>query len=782
MNETEIIPQIQAYIRAADYLSATQLYLQDNFLLKEELTREHIKPRLLGHWGTCPGINFVYAHLNYLIKKHHIDMMFVLGPGHGFPALQANLFLEGSLTQFYPQVKQDLSGIAEISKKFSWPYGFPSHSNPTAPGVILEGGELGYSLSTAYGAVLDNPDLIVACLVGDGEAETGPLATSWHLNKLVSPKNNGAVLPILHLNGYKISGPTMLGRMSDDELMHLFRGYGYEPMIVDDRDHVIHQRMIESLENAYRSIRTIQHEARTNGSYVAPHFPMIIVRSLKGWGGIKDLHGDKIEGNCLSHQVVAPNVRDHEDEIKMLESWLKSYKFEELFNEEFGFAESIKGLAPSEELRMGGSKHACGTACKITDLALPDTDQFMREFEEKGGITSSSMHMLGEYMREVFKANESVANFRVMSPDESYSNKIDAMFGAAKRAFTWPTMPWDKDIAEDGRVMEMLSEHSLQGLMQGYVLTGRHGVFVSYEAFVQIISSMVDQYAKFMKIARNVEWRDEVPSLNYLLTSSSWRQDHNGFSHQNPGFISDMLQRHSDFVHVYFPADTNSAVHTLRKCLMTKNSINIIVAGKTDEPQWLTKEEAKKEVEQGVMVWDFASDENPDVVIAVSGDYLVKEGLAAIKLAKGEYNDLRIRFVDVLELSSLANAGKDTGTCLDYFTYDKPVLFLFHGYPEVVKNILFDNACLGGSDRYSVFGYIESGSTTTPFDMLVRNKTSRYHIVQEMFRVLAKNGRVPFDIADTIIKKYEEKLSAHRVFIKEHGVDPAEIDLWKWAN
>jgi xylulose-5-phosphate/fructose-6-phosphate phosphoketolase len=631
--------------------------------------------------------------------------------------------------------------------------------------------------------VLDNPDLIVACLVGDGEAETGPLATAWHLNKLVSPKNNGAVLPILHLNGYKISGPTLLARMSNDDILNLFRGYGYEPMIVEGDDEAIYHHMEETLEYAYQMIRSIQHKARNEGGVVAPRFPMIILRSLKGWGGIKELHGDKIEGNCLSHQIVAPEVRNHDDEIVMLEGWLRSYNFHELYSEEHGFSERIMALVPDETRRMGGSKHACGTACAITDLTLPDVAPLVRDVSVRGDVNSSSMHVLGEYMREVFRSNEDLKNFRVMSPDESYSNKIDAMFAAAKRAFVWPTMPWDRDIADDGRVMEMLSEHSLQGLMQGYVLTGRHSVFVSYEAFVQIISSMVDQYAKFMKIARKVKWREDVPSLNYLLTSSSWRQDHNGFSHQNPGFISDMLQRHSDFVHVYFPADTNSALYALKRCMASKNSINIVVAGKTDEPQWLTNDEAKHESERGLMIWDFASDQDPDIVIATAGDYLVKEGLAAIKLAKAEYGNLKVRFVNILELSSLGFAGTDstTHTCEDYFTMDKPVIFLFHGYPEVIKNILFDNTCLGGNNgRYSVFGYIESGSTTTPFDMLIRNKTSRYQVVQEMFKTLSKRGAVPMNVADQVIEKYDKKLADHRAYIMEHGVDPVEIDSWKW--
>lgn len=786
MSDQKIISNIKDYVRATNYLSVTQLYLRDNFFLKEPLKREHIKPRLLGHWGTCPGINFVYAQLNYLIKKYDIDMMFVLGPGHGFPALQANLFLEGSITQFYPSIKRDNAGIAEISKKFSWPYGFPSHSSPTAPGAILEGGELGYSLSTSYGAVMDNPDLIVACLVGDGEAETGPLATSWQLNKIVGPKNNGAVLPILHLNGYKISGPTFLARMSDEEITNLFKGYGYEPIIVEGEGDEIYEKMNDALEYSYKKIRDIQHKARNEGDVVAPHFPMIILRSLKGWTGIKELHGEKIEGNCLSHQIVAPNIHDHEDEIRMLEDWLKSYKFDELYNEEKGFSESVMSLVPDEDHRMGGSKHACGTACKITDLTLPNTSNFMKNFERRGEAKASSMKVLGEYMGEIFKQNDDLKNFRVMSPDESYSNKIEAVFNATKRAFVWPIKEWDRDMAQDGRVMEMLSEHSLQGLMQGYVLTGRHSVFVSYEAFVQIISSMVDQYAKFMKVARKIEWRDDVPSLNYILTSSSWRQDHNGFSHQNPGFISDMLQRHGDFINVYFPVDANSSIHTLNKCMESKNSINIVIASKTDEPQWLTNEEAKYELDHGLMIWDFASDQEPDIVIAATGDYLSKESLAAIKIAKSEHPGLKIRFVNVLELSSIGFGSIDSlshHTCEDYFTQDKPVIFLFHGYPEVIKNILFDNTCMGGDGgRYSVHGYIESGSTTTPFDMLVRNKISRYQVVQEMFKTLSKNGVVSMNEADKVIEKYEKKLVEHREYIKEHSIDPPEIDSWKWND
>lgn len=785
---------IEKYVRAANYISAAQIYLRDNFLLREPLRPEHIKPRLLGHWGTCPGINFIYANLQALIKKHSAEILFVLGPGHGFPALQANLFIEGTLGKFYPEAKNDLNGFSYVVRKFSWPYGFPSHSNPGTPGVILEGGELGYALSTAYGAALDNPNLIVAAVIGDGEAETGPTATAWHLNKFLDPKTNGAVLPILHLNGYKISGPTVFGRMSDKELKNLFTGYGYEPRIVEGKN--VYEKMAVALEECYGEIREIQEKARRDEAVVAPRFPMVILKTPKGWTGIKKLHGQKIEGNCLSHQVVAPKAKESRVELKALEKWLRSYKFEELFSPESGFTDDIKTLLPPPELRMGESRHAHGGSAVTIPLNLPDVVSFTKEVEVPGAHGSSSMHRAGEYLREVFAQNEN--NFRLFSPDETYSNKLDAVFAKTSRAFLWPIKKWDKDLTPSGRVIEMLSEHSLQGLAQGYVLTGHHAVLASYEAFIQIVSSMVDQYVKFMKVAREISFRGEVPSLNYILTSSGWRQEHNGFSHQNPGFIDNILEKHGCFIHVYFPPDANSTVVVLKKALQSRNEINVIVAGKTHEARWLTPVQAEKELVRGLMVWDFASDDNPDIVLSAAGDYLTREALAAIDLAKQENPAIRIRFVNILELSALGLGNAECRVPLhdfeDYFTKDKPVIFNFHGYPETLKQVLFDHIHEGdpssraehatglGGNRFSVHGYLENGSTTTPFDMHVRNGTSRYHLVKEIFQTLERRGVVLPDAARAVAEKYDGKLAAHRKYIEKNGVDPEEIANWKWPS
>ncbi len=773
------IEAIKKYVRAANYLSAAQIYLKDNFLTERKLKFDDIKPRLLGHWGTCPGINFVYANLNNLIRKHNTEMIFVLGPGHGFPAIQANLFMEGTLAKYYPDATPDLNGLGYIMKNFSWPYGFPSHSNPGAPGVILEGGELGYSLSTSYGAVLDNPDLIAVCLVGDGEAETGPTATAWHLNKFVSPKNNGAVLPILHLNGYKISGPTIFGRMSNKELKSLFFGYGYEPIIVDGKDP--YAKMVDAMESSYQMIRKIQKQAREGGGVVAPRFPMIILKTLKGWTGIKKLHDKKMEGNFASHQVVGPNAKTDKTELTALNKWLRSYNFGELFGDLEGFSNEIKQLVPPPHLRMGDSKHTMGGKAVRHDLIMPSAEKFAEEAEVPGTIGSSSMRRAGEFLNEVFKLNKD--NFRLMSPDETYSNKLDKVFETTSRAFVWPIEEWDKDLKPEGRVMEMLSEHSLQGLLQGYVLTGRHGVFASYEAFVQVVASMVDQYAKFLKVARETAWRGDIASLNYILTSSGWRQEHNGFSHQNPGFISNVLMKQGCFVHVYFPPDGNTTLAVLERCLASKNEINIIVAGKTQEPRWLTPEMAKKELVTGVAIWEFASDSDPDIVFSAVGDYLTKEALAGIDILKSELPDVRVRFVNILELSSLGIGNAECRVPIvfdEYFTADKPVIFNFHGYPENLKMILFDK--MSDKRKFFVHGYTENGSTTTPFDMHVRNRTSRYHLVQEAVGELTRLGKIEKNRAENIISKYDKKLADHSVFIREHGVDPDEIENWVWSR
>jgi len=776
------VENIKKYVRAANYISAVQIYLRDNFLLENKLSPEDIKPRLLGHWGTCPGINFLYANLNYLIKKHSIDMMFVLGPGHGFPALQANLYLEGTLQKFYSNATSSQDGLGYLASNFSWPYGFPSHSNPGAPGVILEGGELGYSLSTSYGAVLDNPDLIVTCLIGDGEAETGPTGTAWHLNKFVDPAGNGAVLPVLHLNGYKISGPTVLGRMSNRELKSLFYGYGYEPFIVEGADKVIYGKMVATLETAYQKIRTIQTQARSGQPVVSPRLPMIILRTPKGWTGIKKLKGEKIEGNALAHQVVAPLAKTDKSELKAVEKWLRSYKFEELFSSGDGFNDEIKSLIPDEGFKMGSNKHAFGG--EVTkDLVLPKDEEFMEDASVPGTIGSSSMVRTGLYLNEVFKLNKNQANFRLFSPDETYSNKLHTVFQTTARAFTWPIKEWDKDMTPSGRVIEMLSEHSLQGLMQGYALTGRYGIFATYEAFVQIVSSMMDQYAKFLKQAREFPWRGDVPSVNYILTASGWRQEHNGFSHQNPGFIDDILQKNGCYTHVYFPPDGNTTLAVLERCLTSKNGINVIVAGKTLEPRWLTPELAQRQLEQGMMIWNFASKDNPDIVFSSAGEYLTKEALAAIDAIKNHTPEVRIRFVSILELTSIGIGNAECRIPLDFdefFTHDKPVIFNFHGYPQTLKQILFDTG--EKSERFSVHGYIENGSTTTPFDMHIRNETSRYHLVIDAYEKLAKNGVVEQNKADDIIAQYKTKIKQHGEFIRQNGVDPEEIEQWQWTK
>lgn len=777
------IEGIRKYVRATDYLSAIQIYLQDNFLLEDPLREEHIKSRLLGHWGTCPGINFVYAHLNRAIIEHDLNMAFVLGPGHGFPAIQANLFLEGTLSKYERDVSRNAQGIAHMSKQFSWPYGFPSHSNPTAPGVILEGGELGYSLSTSYGAILDNPDLIVTCLVGDGEAETGPTAAAWHLNKLIDPVHNGAVLPILHVNGYKISGPTFFGRMNDVELTNLFRGYGYEPHIVDAyAEGDVHERMIKTLDSAINAIRFTQHCAREGNLHEPPRWPMIILKTPKGWHSISELRGERIEDNHLSHQVIAINAKSDHEEFRALENWLKSYEFNKLFDGQ-KFDEDIEALVPVIVKPMGNNPHTMGGAPAYKPLTLPSLESYGKASGKICNNEYSSMEMMGEYLRDVMSANMGERNIRLFSPDETYSNKLGKVFEVTKRAFVWPHRPWDKDIAWDGRVLEILSEHSLQGMMQGYVLTGRHGMFVSYEAFVQIVSSMADQYAKFLSIARDVDWRGDVPSLNYVLTSSQWRQEHNGFSHQNPGFIDDLLQRQGCFVNIYFPADANTTLAVTERVLASKNEINAIVVGKRPMPCWRSLEEAKSDIESGINIWDFASEDDPHMVFSAVGDYLTNETLAAMYLVKKEIPDLKMRFVNITTLSALG-IGDESCRVLPhdidyYFTKDKKVTVNFHGYPQTLKQVLFDYGIT--SDRFTIHGYEERGSTTTPFDMQVRNKTDRYHLAMEAFEVAEQEGVIKKEIADKLTEEYEKKLDYHKKFIIDRGVDPEELDDWKWT-
>ncbi len=779
---------LSKYIRAADYLSAIQIYLQANFLLEQPLTPADIKARLLGHWGTCPGINFTYAHLNRAIIAHDLDMLFVLGPGHGFPAIQANLFLEGTLSQYYDRIPRNRTGLAVMAGEFSWPYGFPSHSNPEAPGVILEGGELGYSLATSYGAILDNPSLIAACLVGDGEAETGPTATAWHLNKLIDPATNGAVLPILHLNGYKISGPTFFGRMSDEELLALFTGYGYEPHIVDAyTEEDVHARMATVLDAAVSAIRFTQHCAREGTLQNPPKWPMIILRTPKGWHSIPELDGKRITDNHTSHQVIAEFAKTNEEHRAALEEWLRSYHFAELFDGE-RFVDEIESLVPRQERRMGNTPYARGGAPYHVPLNLPPLQDYAAtatcNLDDPICGMESSMEKIGAYLRDIMKANEGARNVRLMSPDETYSNKIHAVFEYTTRSFVWPRRDWDKDLSHDGRVLEMLSEHSLQGLLQGYVLTGRHGVLVSYEAFAQIISSMTDQYAKFLKIARTVPWRGAVSSLNYILTSTGWRQEHNGFSHQNPGFIDGVLQRQSDFTNVYFPADANLALASFHRMMGSEEEINVMVAEKRPLPIWRSAADAASDIEKGIAIWDFASDEDPHMVFASAGDYPTQEVLAAISLVRKEIPAFRMRYINI---NTLSGGGLGNSKSLvqkhefaDYFTSDRPVRINFHGYPQTIKQILFDYGC--DASRFTVHGYEESGSTTTAFDMMVRNHVDRFHLAMEAFAIAEDQGVVTAAEAKRLRELYEGKLADHREYIIAHGDDPIEITNWSWQS
>lgn len=778
----QAIDNIQKYVRASNYLTVTQIYLQDNFLLEKPLEAKHIKQRLFGHWGTCPGINFVYGHLNYLVKKHKQSTIFVLGPGHGFPALQANLFLEGTLKKYYKEATLDKKGIAYVSKFFSWPYGVSSHSNPEAPGLILEGGELGYSLSTAYGAILDNPDLLAVCMIGDGEAETGSIATAWHINKLIDPSTNGAVLPILHINGYKISGPTIFGRMSDEELKALFTGYGYEPFFVKEGDD-IYTKMMDTLEICLQRIKSIQKNARVNGKRLKPRFPVILLQTSKGWTGVKMLRDQKVEGNILSHQVVAPNARKDEYELSAIESWLKSYNFQDLFSTKTGFSPEIFSILPDEKQRIGNNPHVFGKK-SYKKLKLPKNNEFAVSIKAPGQLGSQSMKKVGEYLAEVFKLNEKEKIFRLMSPDETYSNRLDAVFSVTKRAFVWPKDPNDKHMAEDGRVMEILSENSLQGLAQGYILTGRHAVFTTYEAFAQIFSSMTHQYEKFLKVARTLSWRGDIASMNYMLSSVLWRQEHNGFTHQNPSFISGMLEKHDCRISVYFPIDDNSMIACLSVCLASTNGINTIVAGKTVEPRWVSIEQAEQTLKNGgIAVWDFVSSDNPDIVFVGIGDYMTREVLAAIEMLILSVPEIKIRFVNILKLSGKCSCTDayhpQIPDAKRYLTDDKPVIINYHGYPENIAPMLLG---IKNAERFSIHGYCEQGGTTTPFDMHVRNETSRYHLAIDALQKMKERGVVDHKRADSFIAKYRDILEQHKLYITTYGADPIEFEEWHWDS
>lgn len=782
---------LDLYLRYTNYIGAAQLYLKQNCLLRNELKQSDIKDRILGHWGTVPGLNFIYAHLNYLVQKHELNMMFIAGPGHGAPAVIANLFAEGSLREYYPDLRLDEKGTSELIKMFSWPGGFPSHTNPGTPGAILEGGELGYSLSTAYGAVLDNPDLIAACVVGDGEAESGPLASSWHSNKFLNPAESGAVLPILHVNGYKITGPTIFGAMSDEELTQYFSGFGYKPLIIDVTDlkrHDYHQKMMRGLEEAYQIIRKIQTTARKKGAkpYLKPRWPVVILRSLKGWSGIKELHGHRVEGTYHSHGIPAGTPKTNAEEFKKVQDWLEGYRFSELVDAKGKPKPEVLRYVPQGKLRMGMNKHAIGGNMRKA-LKLPDPKKYeVPVSKEYSGAEVGNTAIGAKYIRDIFKLNARAKNFRFMCPDETESNKLQALFEVTNRAFMWPVHSYDENLAPDGRVMEILNEHSIQGWLEGYLLTGRHGMFATYEAFAPIVSSMVDQYAKFLKQSSEVRWRTPISSLNYLLTSVGWRQEHNGYSHQNPSFISNLVEKHGQFCSVYFPVDANSMLVTLEDCFQRTNSINVIVSGKQPMPQWLTLEEARKQIKTGLLTWDWINphaSEHPDVVMAAAGDVPTQESMAAIWWLRKTCPELKVRFVNVSEITALGIGDERRPLALEdhqfahYFTDDRDVIFNFHGYPGVIQKLMFGHGAL---ERFCIRGYIEEGTTTTPFDMVVRNRTSRFHLAIEALKHASKHNEQVAQKAPELITFFEQQLKDHAKYILKYGKDMPEIEQWKW--
>ena len=784
----EVLDLLKLYQRAANYLAAAQIYLQDNVLLRGPLKAADIKPRLLGHWGTCPGINLIYAHLNRLIVQYNLDMFLVTGPGHGAPANLANLYLEKSLQDYYPALTQDLSGLNQFIRRFSWPDGFPSHLYPGLPGTIHEGGELGYALATAFGAVMDNPDLIVACIVGDGEAETGATATAWHSPKFIDPAESGAVLPIVHINGYKISSPTLYGTMSDQELQDLFHGYGYHPCIVSGND--LDAQLFATMDWAYHQICAIQEASRSGTPIAQPRWPVILLRSLKGMGGIKELNGLRIEGSYRSHQVPAKDAKDNPKSLKLVEDWLRSYRPQELFDPEGRPVEKVLQLCPQGSKRMGSNPHTFGgRMCQL--LHREDINRYEIQLDKHGEDIVRGQKKIGNVkavaplLEDIIRSNPH--NFRIFSPDELESNKLD-VFEATHRDYQWPLQSWDTYIgSQNGRVLEVLSEHTCQGWLQGYVLTGRYGLFPSYEAFLGIIATMVDQYAKFIKMSKDFPWRLPVPSLNYIATSTLWRQEHNGFSHQNPGFVNTLLNKKGETVRIYLPPDANCLISTMNHCLNSKNYVNLIISDKLDMPQWLTMDEAVNHCRAGASIWKWASTEDgvdPDVVMVGIGDDMTQEVLAAAQLLMEEVPSLRLRLINVtdllvLESESLHPHGLDQQMFDALFTDHCPVIFNFHGYPSALKQLLFHR---GDSERFSVNGYQEEGTTTTPFDMLVRNRASRYHLASQAIRLASEINPNVAASAMEKISMFDYILRGHRCYIVENGDDPESIKNWTWKR
>ena len=774
---------MNAYWRAANYLSVGQIYLYDNPLLREPLKLQHVKPRLLGHWGTTPGLNFIYVHINRLIKNHDLNVIFITGPGHGGPGLVANTYLEGTYSQFYPEISQDEAGLKKLFKQFSFPGGIPSHVAPEVPGSIHEGGELGYALLHAYGAVFDNPDLIACCVVGDGEAETGPLATSWHSNKFLNPRRDGAVLPVLHLNGYKISGPTVLARMSNEELTHLMVGYGYKPHFVEgDQPESMHQLMAGTLDRVLSEIRSIQEDARQNGSRnhpQRPQWPMIVLRSPKGWTGPKIVDNKPAEGSFRSHQVPLSELATKPEHLRQLEEWLRSYLPHELFDEQGTLKGELAEFAPKGSRRMGANPHANG-GLLLKDLKLPDYRTYAVDVAEPGTVEGQATRVMGRFLRDIMKLNPE--HFRLMGPDETASNRLDAVFEVTDRMWFEP-LPTDEHASPDGRVMEVLSEHMCEGWLEGYLLTGRHGFFSCYEAFIHIIDSMFNQHAKWLKVSRQIPWRRPIASLNYLLTSHVWRQDHNGFSHQDPGFIDHVVNKKAEVVRVYLPPDANTLLSVTDHCLRSRNYVNVIIAGKQPALQYLSMDEAIKHCSEGIGIWSWASNDQgtePDVVMACCGDVPTLEALAAVDLLNQHFPELKVRVINVVDLMTLQPQTEHPHGLSDkefdiLFTTDKPIIFVFHGYPWLIHRLTYRRT---NHENLHVRGYKEEGTTTTPFDMCVLNDIDRFHLVLDVIE------RVPrlTDIGAHVAQLMRGKLVEHKQYVCEHGDDMEEISQWRWRR
>jgi xylulose-5-phosphate/fructose-6-phosphate phosphoketolase len=778
----EELRRMDAYWRAANYLSVGQIYLLDNPLLRVPLRLEHVKPRLLGHWGTTPGLNFIYVHLNRAIRANDLNMIYIAGPGHGGPAMVANSWLEGTYSEVYPDVPRNEEGMRKLFRQFSFPGGIPSHVAPETPGSIHEGGELGYALSHAFGAVFDNPDLIATCVVGDGEAETGPLAASWHSNKFLNPATDGAVLPILHLNGYKIANPTILARIPPEELASLFDGYGYEPWFVEGDDPAtMHRKMASAVDTVIVKIRSIQREARTAGKTARPRWPMIILRTPKGWTGPKTVDGKQTEGSWRSHQVPFGDLARKPGHLRLLEEWMKGYRPEELFDEGGRLRPELAALPPKGNRRMGANPHANGGVL-LKDLAIPDYREYAVEVPKPGDATAEATRVMGRMLRDVMKRNREARNFRVMGPDETASNRLDALFEETDRTWMASTLPGDDHLSQDGRVMEILSEHTCQGWLEGYLLTGRHGLFSCYEAFIHIVDSMFNQHAKWLKTtSTEIPWRRPIASLNYLLTSHVWQQDHNGFSHQDPGFIDHVVNKKGNVIRVYLPPDANCLLYVTDKVLRSRNRINVIVAGKQPSPQWLDMDAAIHHCTGGIGIWKWASNDEgaePDVVMACAGDVPTLETLAAVDLIRRLLPDLRVRVVNVVDLMTLQPREEHPHGLTDnefdsLFTTDKPILFAYHGYPWLIHRLTYRRT---NHKNLHVRGYKEEGTTTTPFDMVVRNDLDRFHLVNDVI------DRVPGLAAHAAYTKQalRDKLIEHRQYITLHGEDMPEVRDWTW--